>query len=258
MSTLHVVKIGGAVLEDPDLLNPFLNDFQAIKGPKILVHGGGSRASAISKKLGVDVQMVKGRRVTNQDSLDVALMVYAGLLNKKLVATLQGRNCNAAGLSGADMNLIRAVKRPVGDVDYGLVGDVTADSVNTEKLELLLENGVVPVFCALTHNADGQMFNTNADTLASVLARSMAPLREVSLTFCFTLDGVLENVDDPSSIISTIDAERYRTLKENGIIHRGMIPKMENAFNALEKGVQKVYIKNASQLLTDTGTTLTL
>ncbi|MFW6157351.1 MAG: acetylglutamate kinase [Balneolaceae bacterium] len=258
MKTLHVIKIGGAVLEDPELLEPFLDDFQAINGPKILVHGGGNKASELSDKLQIDVKMVRGRRVTDSDSLDVALMVYAGLLNKKLVATLQGRGCNAVGLSGADMNLIRAVKRPVGEIDYGLVGDVTAASVDTEKLELLLNGGVVPIFCALTHDGKGQMFNTNADSLASVLARSMSGLRKVSLTFCFTLEGVLRDVEDPSSLIPTITSEDYEALKQNGTIHEGMIPKMENAFAALEHGVQKVYIKKASQLLTDTGTTLTL
>ncbi|MFH5833256.1 acetylglutamate kinase [Halalkalibaculum sp. DA384] len=257
MDSLHVIKIGGKVVADEPLLTEFLDDFSNIDGHKILVHGGGNIASQISDKLGVEVKMNKGRRVTDKDSLDVAAMTYAGLINKNLVAKLQARGCNALGLSGADLNAIKAFKRQDAEIDYGFVGDVDDDSVNVPGLSKLLKMNISPVFCALTHDGHGQLFNTNADTLAAVLAHSLSKNFEVTLTFCFEKQGVLADVEDDRSVIPEIDWELYVELKEDGTIHEGMLPKMENAFKALNKGVRQVEIKHPANLLTKTGTILT-
>ncbi|MFH5883172.1 acetylglutamate kinase [Halalkalibaculum sp. DA3122] len=257
MDSLHVIKIGGKVVADEPLLTEFLDDFSNIDGHKILVHGGGNIASQISEKLGVEVKMNKGRRVTDKDSLDVAAMTYAGLINKNLVAKLQARGCNALGLSGADLNAIKAFKRQDAEIDYGFVGDVDDDSVNVPGLSKLLKMNISPVFCALTHDGHGQLFNTNADTLAAVLAHSLSKNFEVTLTFCFEKQGVLADVEDDRSVIPEIDRELYVELKEDGTIHEGMLPKMENAFKALSKGVRQVEIKHPANLLTKTGTILT-
>ncbi|MDR8392185.1 acetylglutamate kinase [Aliifodinibius sp. S!AR15-10] len=256
MESLQVIKIGGKVIADDELLDEFLNDFSELEGHKILVHGGGNIASQFSERMGVDVKMVRGRRVTDEDSLEVAVMTYAGLINKKLVAQLQSRGCNALGLSGADLNAIKAFKRRDSDIDYGFVGDVDDDSVNVEGLTQLLNMNISPVFCALTHDGNGQLFNTNADTLAAVLAHSLSENFEVTLTFCFEKQGVLEDVEDDSSVIPEIDRELYAELKQDGTIHEGMLPKMENAFTALSKGVRQVSITHPANLLTKTGTIL--
>lgn len=257
MESLQVIKIGGKVVADEPLLNQFLDDFSDLDGHKILVHGGGNIASQFSERMGVDVKMVEGRRVTDADSLEVAVMTYAGLINKKLVALLQSRSCNALGLSGADLNSIKAFKRQDEEIDYGFVGDVDDNSVNVSGLTELLNMDISPVFCALTHDGKGQLFNTNADTLAAVLAHSLSKNFEVTLTFCFEKQGVLADVEDDSSVIPEIDRELYAELKEDGTIHEGMLPKMENAFKALSKGVRRVAIKHPANLLTKTGTVLT-
>ena len=257
MKKLNVIKIGGKVVADEKLLHGFLDDFSNLKGNKIMIHGGGNIASTYSERLGLKVKMQEGRRITDADALDVAVMTYAGLINKNLVAKLQARNCHALGLSGADLNTIRTTKREHPTIDYGFVGDGDENSINTMALRQLLNLDIVPVYCAITHDGRGQLFNTNADTMASLLARSLAVYYEVTLTYCFEKDGVLADVEDDSSVISEMDERDFVRLKENGTIHEGMIPKLENAFEAIERGVRSVSIKHPSNLLTETGTHLT-
>lgn len=241
---LHIVKIGGNIINDEVALNSFLNDFSALEGPKILVHGGGKRANEISEAMGLQPKMIAGRRVTNEATLEVVTMVYAGLLNKKIIAQLQKLNCNALGLSGADANCILAHKRIVADVDYGFAGDV--DTVNAEFIMVLLQNKVTPVFCAITHDKNGQLLNTNADTIASEIAIAMSNFYEVELNYIFELKGVLESIADKNSVIQHINLKKYEQLIEDGIISEGMIPKLHNCFKALKKGVHKVKIGDAS------------
>ena len=237
---LTVLKIGGNVIDNPALLQTVLQDFAQIEGGKILVHGGGKIASELSKKMGIVPQMVEGRRITDEATIDVVTMVYAGLLNKKMVAQLQKNNCNALGLSGADANVIQARTRPVKTIDYGFVGDV--QKVNTSLLETLIENEITPVFCAITHDKQGQLLNTNADTIASELAIALSEVFEVTLTYCFEKSGVLYDAEDDTSVIENINKELYDQLKTEGAIHSGMIPKLDNCFNSLSKGVHKIKI----------------
>lgn len=245
--TLRIFKIGGQVIDDRAELEAFLKDFAGIPGKKLLVHGGGKWVSDLSRKLGIEVKLVSGRRITNDDTIDVVKMVLPGLANKTIVALLQKYGVNALGLTGADGNLILAKKRPVKDgIDYGWVGDVV--HVDTAKIGLILENGFIPVFTAMTHNGKGQMLNTNADTIASVLATHLSSLFNIELFFCFEKPGVLENEEDDASVISHIDSENYRRLKDEGVIHSGMLPKIENAFDALKKGVKRVHICNYRDL----------
>ena len=255
---VQIVKIGGNVINNDVALTAFLKDFAALEEPKILVHGGGKRASEISSAMGLVPEMINGRRVTDVETLEVVTMVYAGLLNKKIIAQLQKYNCNALGLSGADANCILAHKREVKDVDYGFAGDV--DSINSEFLNVLLQNNVTPVFCAITHNKKAQLLNTNADTIASEVAIGMSKLYDVELNFVFELKGVLESIEDKNSVITYINSEKYKELIKAGIIADGMLPKMHNCFNALEKGVSKVKIGDASLVTNGTKlyTTLSL
>ena len=243
-TSLHIVKIGGNVIDNPKVLNSFLRDFSKLEGLKILVHGGGKKATEIASNLGLKSTMVDGRRVTNKENLDVVTMVYAGLLNKNITALLQQNNCNALGLSGADANSIQAHKRIVKEIDYGFVGDI--DKVNVKTLKLFLENDIVPVFCALTHNKEGQLLNTNADTIASELASELASAYNVVLMYCFEKDGVLEELNNDDSVIENMNTEKYVQLKLKGVITDGMLPKLENCFDALHKGVTKVIIGNHS------------
>ncbi len=255
---LSIVKIGGNVIENTAELDIFLELFSALDSPKVLVHGGGKKATEMGQKLGISSKMVQGRRVTDSESLDVALMVYAGLVNKKIVGTLQAKQCNALGLSGADANLIQAYKRPVKEVDFGLVGDISA--VNGETLKHFLDLDLVPVFCALTHNQMGQMLNTNADTIASELAVSLSLSYSVTLYYCFEKQGVLLDKDDEQSVIQNINWQLYQELISNKTISDGMLPKMENSFRALRSEVDRVCIGNVSMLRSGPGiyTTLTL
>jgi acetylglutamate kinase len=255
---LKIVKIGGNVINDEIALSSFLKGFAAIGGPKILVHGGGKKATEVSSAVGLQPQMINGRRVTDAATVEVVTMVYAGLLNKKIVAQLQQFNCNALGLSGADANCILAHKREVKDVDYGFAGDV--DSINVEFINVLLQNNVTPVFCAITHDKKGQLLNTNADTIVSEIAIGMSKLYDTELNFVFELKGVLKSIEDKNSVITHINPEKYKELTEAGIIADGMFPKMHNCFNALEKGVGKVKIGDASLVQSDTKlyTTLSL
>lgn len=245
---LKVFKIGGGVLDDEAPLRQFVQQFSQVTGRKILVHGGGKGASQMLQDLGIVPQMVQGRRITDAATLDVVTMFYAGKTNKQLVALLQAAGCNALGLSGADGNVIRAVKRPVRDIDYGFVGDLPAGSVEAGLLTTLLETGLTPVLCAITHDGQGQLLNTNADTIASTVARALAAAYEVELHFCFEKDGVLADVNDEASVIPEIQPRQYQQLKAEGVIAAGMVPKLDNAFAALEAGVARVVIEHALKI----------
>lgn len=237
---MSIIKIGGNILENQAALSEFLDLFAGVPAPKILVHGGGKRTTELSRQLGVKVEMVDGRRITNTRSLEIAIMVYAGLFNKKLVAGLQGRNCNAIGLSGADADTIQAHKRPVKEIDYGFAGDV--DGINNKSIHALLQSGLTPVFCALTHDGQGQLLNTNADTIASELAIGMSDLYETILFYCFEKPGVLSERDNDDSVITSITKAKYLSLLDEGVIADGMLPKLENCFHALGKHVKQVCI----------------
>ena len=255
---LHIIKIGGNIIENPSELDEFLDIFVKIPDPKILIHGGGKLASKMASDLGIEVRMTQGRRITDAETLDVITMVYGGKVNKNIVAKLQARGCDALGLSGADGNTILSVKRPVTNVDFGFVGDVFA--VSEKKIQQLLEAGLTPVFCAITHDGKGQLLNTNADTIACEIARALAKNHEVSLNYCFEKPGVLKDVNDDKSVIKNIDEKKYKKLNATGIIADGMLPKMHNCFYALEGGVKKVRLGKPSMLLSKAGncTTLTL
>ncbi len=237
---LHIVKIGGNVINSSGQLDLFLYDFAKLDGLKILVHGGGRKATEMADSLGLQPQMIGGRRVTDKANLEIVTMVYAGLLNKNIVAQLQKSGCNALGLSGADANLIRAHKRIVKDIDYGFAGDI--DEVDDQTIGLFLNAGLVPVFSAITHDKQGQLLNTNADTIAAELAKSLSRDFEVELVYCFEKNGVLREVEDDDSVIEQIDTNKYESLKKGGVIAEGMLPKMDNCFDALQNGVYKVLI----------------
>ncbi|MCB0570802.1 MAG: acetylglutamate kinase [Phaeodactylibacter sp.] len=254
--TLHLFKIGGAILEETAQLEQTLAFFSNLPGRKLLVHGGGRRASQLSKTLGIETRMAEGRRITDAATLEVVTMVYAGLENKRVVSMLHAMHCNALGLSGADGNIILAGKRPVGKVDYGLVGDVK--KIDTKALSTLLEAGFVPTFCAITHDGQGQLLNTNADAIAAELAIAMAPLYQVHLYYCFEKDGVMANVDNPDSLIAYLDPESYTIHKELGNIHAGMLPKLDNAFRALESHVATVQVGSRKSIANGTATQLLL
>ena len=285
---IRVVKIGGNVVDNPTLLKEFVRDFAAMPGMKILVHGGGVMASQMQKEMGMPPVMVEGRRVTDEETLKVVTMVYAGWCNKNITALLQAEGCNAIGLTGADGNAIKAKKRPPvhvesldKDVDYGYVGDVTAESVNAKFIYSLLEKGIVPVFNAINHDGEGNLLNTNADTIASSVAIAMSGYRyrsprevccrceecthcsddgrlthRTELIYCFEKDGVLYDKDDDSSVIPEINRERFAELKAEGRVADGMIPKLTNSFKAIDSGVERVIIKHARNLLDKKGTTL--
>ena len=243
---IQVIKIGGGVLENEAQRDAFLRQFAAIEGPKVLVHGGGRLATTMAERLGVETQMIDGRRVTDKETLDIVTMVYGGLVNKQVVAQLQTIGVNAIGLTGVDGGWMKSVKRPIKNgIDYGYVGDVI--EVNGAHLRTLLDNGLTPVIAPITFSADGLLLNTNADTVASQTAISLAP--DVQLTFCFEKAGVLSNPDDESSVIAKIIPEDYAQLKADGIISGGMLPKIDNAFAALQEGVQTVRITHASNIL---------
>ncbi len=285
---IKVVKIGGNVVDNPSLLREFVRDFAAMPGMKVLVHGGGVMASQMQKEMGLTPVMIEGRRVTDEAALKVVTMVYAGWCSKNITALLQAEGCNAIGLSGADGNAVKARKRPpvhiesLGkEIDYGYVGDVTGESVNAGFIYALLERGIVPVFNAINHDGAGNLLNTNADTIASSVATAMAKYRyrsprevccrceecthcsddgrlthETELIYCFEKDGVLYDKDDDSSVIGEITRGRFEELKKEGIVADGMIPKLANAFKAIDSGVARVVIKHARNLLNDKGTVL--
>ena len=241
MDSINIIKVGGGVIEDAKKLDTFLDGFANLNEAKILVHGGGSRATEIGEKLGLEAIKVDGRRVTNDDYLEVVTMVYGGLINKQLVAKLQKRGCQAIGLTGADGDYLRSMKRPVMDgIDYGWVGDPV--NIRSFFLIKLLKDGLIPVAAPLTHDGAGNMLNTNADTIASTIASALSENYRVNLIYAFELDGVLKDIKDPTSLIRTIDMKGYAGLKKSGGIFDGMIPKLDNAFDAIAKGVASVKI----------------
>jgi acetylglutamate kinase len=248
MEKLFVIKIGGNVLDDAAAQQSFLQKFAAVDARKILVHGGGRIATDIGKQLGIQPNYVNGRRITDAATIDLVTMVYAGLVNKKIVASLQAFNCNAIGLTGADGNIIPAGKRPITTVDFGFVGDVKQDKINVTNLQLMLEHDLVPVVAPLTHDGNGQILNTNADTIAASLAVALSAQYDVRLVFCFEKKGVLEDMTDENSVISLINKERYNSLLQERKLADGILPKIENAFAAIEQGVQEVLIGDARDL----------
>ncbi len=247
MEQLTLVKVGGKILEEPASLDRLLTDFVAIKGAKILVHGGGRSATAMATRLGVETTMIDGRRVTDDAMLEIVTMVYGGLVNKNVVAGLQSRGTNAIGVTGADMNLIRAHRRPATAVaDFGWVGDV--DSVSADNLRAIIQAGATPVIAPLTHDGEGHLLNTNADTMASVTAVAMARYYDVKLVFCFEKPGVLADENNDGSVIPVINRDTFHRLRTDNIVSGGMIPKLENALNAVDSGVTEVIITRASSL----------
>lgn len=251
---LAVVKIGGNVIDTDVALDAFLVDFAQLPGSKILVHGGGKIATTLASKLGIASEMIEGRRVTSPEMLDLAVMVYAGLLNKRIVAGLQARKCNAIGLSGADGMAIRAHKRSAIPIDYGMVGDV--EEVNSSLLKMLIDDKIVPVFCAISCDENGNLLNTNADTIASSVALAASRFADVELVYCFEKPGVLRDVNDDKSVIKTIDSLTFNNLKQQGVIAKGMLPKISNSLEAVREGVRRVVIKSSDELLNETGTVI--
>lgn len=249
---LTVIKVGGKIVEEAETLNRLLTDFSTIPGYKVLVHGGGRSATKIAAQLGIESKMVNGRRITDLETLKVVTMVYGGLVNKNIVAGLQSKGVNAVGLTGADLDVIRSVKRPVKDVDYGFVGDVKY--VNSGVLANLISQGFVPVMAPLTHDGEGHMLNTNADTIAGETAKALAQAFDVTLVYCFEKKGVLRDENDDDSVIPVITPELFRQYVAEGVIQGGMIPKLENSFSAVEAGVSQVVITSASTINTDAGT----
>lgn len=247
MEKLTIVKVGGAVVEDEKQLEQLLSDFSAIEGRKVLVHGGGRRATKVAAELGIETQMVNGRRITDAAMLDVVTMVYGGLVNKNVVARLQACGVNALGLTGADIDVIRSHRRPLKDgIDYGFVGDV--DRADGKMLSTLIEAGIVPVMAPLTHDGEGHILNTNADTIASETAKALAPYYDVTLIFSFEKKGVLSNPDDDDSVIPTITHDDFRRYVADGTVGGGMIPKIENALGAVDAGVRQVIITLATAI----------
>lgn len=252
MNKLFIIKIGGNVLDDAVALDAFLKDFASIREPKILIHGGGKIATSIGNQLGIESNYVKGRRITDAPTLDLVTMVYGGLVNKQMVARLQALGCNALGVTGADGNMIRAVRRPVKDIDYGFVGDIKPEGVNTALLYFLLKQNTIPVFAPLTHS-DGKMLNTNADTIASVLAIALSRHFDVRLIFCFEKKGVLNDVNREDSVIHHLPKKMYEDLLTKDVFVEGILPKLENAFAAISAGVKEVLIGQAADLSKNTG-----
>lgn len=248
MQELKVIKIGGNIIDDEQKLTSFLKAFAAIEGAKLLVHGGGKIATSIGDKLGIESKYVNGRRITDAATLDIVTMVYGGLVNKKIVAQLQAVGCNAIGLTGADGGLIQASRRPVKDIDYGFVGDIDQSGINTLLLQNLLGAGITPILAPLTHDSKGSMLNTNADTIAQEIAKAMAAVMNVQLIYCFEKKGLLLNPLDDDSVLRHIDKNNYNELKQREIVTGGMIPKLDNAFEAIERKVSKVVIGHADDL----------
>lgn len=256
--SVKVFKIGGNVTDSPEALAAFLDEFVAVPGRKILVHGGGKEATRLCGALGVKTEMINGRRVTSRDTLDVVTMVYAGLVNKRIVSMLQARGCDALGLSGADAGIVRATKRPAEPVDYGFVGDIVSAGVNTARLLGFIDAGLTPVVCAIMHDGSGNLLNCNADSVASSLAVALAVAVPAELLLCFEKDGVLADIDNPASLVEHIDRDALPVLIARGVVREGMIPKVENAVRAVEAGVASVTIRNSRGITIPGGTRITL
>lgn len=255
-TSLSVVKIGGNIVDNPDALANFLADFHRLEGRKLLIHGGGVMATKMAEQLGIETKKVEGRRITDEETLKAVTMVYAGWINKNIVASLQKIGCNAIGLSGADANCIPSVRRNPEPIDFGFVGDPNPDAINADFISQLIESEVTPVFCAITHDRSGSLLNTNADTVAYSLATALSKKYHTTLYYCFEKEGVLKDVNDPKSLISSINKVDFEVLKQQGIIADGMIPKLGNSFRAIENGVSEVVILHANNLLTKQGTVL--
>lgn len=254
MEQIFIIKIGGNVIDNDASLHSFLSDFASISEKKILVHGGGKIATKIGDKLGIESQYINGRRITDEHTIDLVTMVYGGLVNKKIVAGLQFRNCNAIGLTGADANLLPAEKRPVKEIDYGFVGDIDSKRLPFAVWQLFLQNKLVPVVAPLTHDGKGNILNTNADTIASVLAVGLSQMFDVRLLYCFEKKGVLANIADDDSVISLITKAVYGDLLQENKLFEGILPKIDNAFAAIDAGVKEVLIGDARDLLQNTTT----
>lgn len=254
--SLSIIKIGGNVVDNPEALKSFLNDLNKLEGRKLLVHGGGVMASKMAKELGIETKMIDGRRVTDADTLRTVTMVYAGWINKSIVSALQAIGCNAIGLSGADANTIPSVRRSPEPIDFGYVGDPNPNKINDKFISQLVESGLTPVFCAITHDEKGALLNTNADTVANTLAAAMSKSYKTTLYYCFEKEGVLRDIDNPESLIKTITKEEAEALKIEGVIAGGMIPKIDNSFKAIDGGVSEVVILHADNLLAKRGTVL--
>lgn len=252
MQKLYIIKIGGNVLDDENALKYFLKDFAGIQFPKILVHGGGKIATRIGEQLGIESKYVNGRRITDKPTRDLVSMVYGGLINQQIVTGLQLHHCNAIGLTGADGNVLPAVKRPVEKIDFGFVGDIEPKNVNTAFLYFLLKQNVVPVFAPLTYQGS-EILNTNADTIASVLAIALSKHFQIRLVYCFEKKGVVKDLNDDGSVINLINTATYQELQQKGILADGILPKLENAFNAIHQGVHEVLIGSAADLLKNLG-----
>lgn len=253
---IRVVKIGGNVVDNPDALTRFVKAFAAMEGPKVLVHGGGKEATRLSGALGIETKMIEGRRVTDRQTLDVVTEVYAGLINKRIVAMLQAEGCNVIGLSGADANMIKATRRNPEPIDYGFVGDIDPTEVNTKVLKALLESGLTPVFCAITHDGCGTLLNCNADSVASAVALGASRIGKTDLIYCFEQPGVMLDINDPDSLVATLSPKGFAELKERGVVSKGMIPKLTNSFAAIAGGINSVIIQHADAIGTATGTKL--
>jgi acetylglutamate kinase len=249
MEQVFVIKIGGNVIDNDVALQLFLSDYAAIDAKKILIHGGGKVATKIGDKLGIESQYINGRRITDEATIDLVTMVYGGLVNKKIVAKLQALGCNAIGLTGADANIIPAVKRPVKEIDYGFVGDIDASKINSEVLQTLMQQGITPILAPLSHDGAGQILNTNADTIASSIAIGLSKNFDVRLVYCFEKKGILENIEDEKSVINLITKDKYRQLLADRKLFDGILPKIDNAFAAIDSGVQEVLIGDANDLL---------
>ena len=243
---LYIIKIGGNIIDNEEKLSSFLKDFSSVQQKKVLIHGGGKLATNLAQQLNIPQQLIEGRRITDAETLKVITMVYAGYINKNITALLQSHNCNAIGLCGADGNLVLAHKRKHATIDYGFVGDI--DEINSVWLQELLNEETVPVIAPVSHDKKGQLLNTNADTVAQEIAKSLASRFAVTLVYCFEKKGVLQDTEDENSVIPEINTVSYRELKEKKIIHSGMLPKLDNAFAALESGVKKVIIGKAEEL----------
>jgi acetylglutamate kinase len=246
MKTLKIIKIGGNIIDNDTALQQFLKEFATIDSPKVLVHGGGKLATKLAQQMQVEVNMVDGRRITDQDTLDIITMVYAGKINKTIVASLQQKSNNAVGFTGADGNTILSVKRPVKEIDYGFAGDII--NVDTTVLNTLLDIAITPVFCAITHDNNGQLLNTNADTIASELAIGFAKKYKTELYYCFEKNGVLLDINNEDSVIENITTKQYEELLAKNIIANGMLPKMNNCFHAINQQVHKVCIGKSEML----------
>jgi acetylglutamate kinase len=254
MEKLTVIKIGGNIIDNQNLTKEFLQDFAALEGKKILVHGGGKLATKLATSLQIPTEMVNGRRITSPEMLDIAVMVYAGLINKQIVAQLQAFRCNALGVSGADSNLLLATQRAVGEVNYGLVGDIT--QINVQGYIDLVQKNIVPICCAITHDGQGQLLNTNADSIASAVAVGLSPFFEITLVYCFEKKGVLQDIHNENSYIPLINKDLYQEYLSQKIITDGMLPKLDNAFQAIDRGVKKVVIGSPTVLQNWEGTVI--